>query len=452
MKLKIHRVREVALMALVSCVLASCTGTSGQATGTEQKPPQATERPPGLTEQKPTQATERPPGLQVYSLRDFGPSATPAEVEATYRKTLETLTKQNGGILLIPEDVTEQANLENVARWSHSVDPASCSLKDWKVGPGVLVIDNRQGTTTLRVPQVGKSNNAGITLERTLRLPKGDSLTHWTEESVLNIENNVIHGPCNYMEWISEPVKAGKDARFYVPTARNLFRGMYLNAHQGPGYGGQVARITVKDIGWDKEKKLHYFTADTNVDHVKAAIVQNKSHTPAVRIMDNLNAANQTFDFYLHRNQYANGDSYMFDATFGYMDNVHSMPGDENGVCYTAYIRSLTNVFTAKVKAMDVAAQRLVFEGAQNANTLSNSRPLVNLNEKKWIAKGKVVIVPPNNPAAPYEEFDDVNWVYEGKSYPSKVAPGPVTGSPEQIQGQLSVLLTSSIPLLAALE
>ena len=134
-------------------------------------------------------------GLRIHSLKEFGPTSTAAEAEASYKKALEALTQEKGGILVIPEDVHQYAILENVARWSHSVDPSTCSLREWKVGPGVLVIDNREGNITLRVPQVGERNNAGITLERTMRLPQGDSLTHWTEESVLNIENNIVHGP-----------------------------------------------------------------------------------------------------------------------------------------------------------------------------------------------------------------------------------------------------------------
>jgi len=370
--------------------------------------------------------------LRARSLKEFGPTGTVAEAQATFKKALETMTAENGGILVVPEDVPHTAVLENVARWSHSINPASCTLRDWKMGPGVLVIDGRRGNLVLRVPQLGEwSGNAGVTVQRTMRLPQGDSLNHWTKESVFNIENNVVHGPCNYMEWIPEPVKAGKDARFYVPTPRNLFKGMYLNAHHGPGYQGAVARITVKDIGYDKEKKLYYFTADTTTDHVKAAIVQNKSHTPAVGIRSNMNAANQTFDFYLERNQYANGDSYLLNADFNYMGNVHSMPGDENGVCYMARIESLVNIFTATVKSVDPKANTLVFTGAANTHTLSNSRPLVNLNEKKWITQGKVLIVPSSDPKAAHDTSDDDRWTYEGKSYPSRIAPGPVTGYPE---------------------
>lgn len=156
-----------------------------------------------------------------------------------------------------------------------------------------------------------------------------------------------------------------------------------------------------------------------------------------MRIVNNLNAANQTFDFYLRRNQYANGDSYIFDARFHYMGNVHSMPGDENGTCYMAEMRPLLNIFNATVKSMDAKANKLVFTKAQNAQTLANTRPLVNLNPKKWVTAGKVLVVPPNEPTAPYREGDEGKWRYEGKSYPSRIRPGPVTGYPELYLGGL---------------
>ena len=362
-------------------------------------------------------------GLRVQSIKDFGPTKKPKDAEATFKKALDALTRQNGGILVVPEDVPQAADLENMARWSRSINPASCKLRDWKVGPGVLVIDNRAGTFNLRVPQLGglAHQRGGITLHRTMRLPPGDSLQHWTEESVLSIENNVVHGPCNYMEWLEEPVTAGKNRRFYMPTARNLFKGMYLNAHHGPGYRGPVARITVKDVGWDPQKKMHYFVADTTTDHVRGAMMQNKSHVPAIRVESNLNASNQTFDIYVRRNQYGNGDSYMFDAWFNYMGNVHSMPGDENGVCYVAYIKSDCNVFRGQVKSVDPKAGTLVFKRGRYAHTLANSRPVINLNPKKWLTAGTVIIVPPGDPTHPSEPIDEGTWTYQGKTYPSGV-------------------------------
>ena len=393
--------------------------------------------PVGSQEAPPPPPATQGGALQIHSLNAFGPTSNPQETERTYRKALDALTAADGGILVVPEDVPSQANLENVARWSHSVDPPSCSLRDWQVGPGVLVLDNREGNITLRVPQAGKRNNGGITLQRTLRLPPGDSLTHWTEESVLNIENQVVHGPVNYMEWILAPVKAGPDARFYVPTVRNLFKGMFLNLHAGPGYQGPVARATVKDIGWDAEKKLYYFTADTPYDHKAAAMAQNKSHTPAIRIVNHLNAANQTFFLYNKLNQYANGDSYIYAATFDYMGNVHSMPGDENGNCFAALIHSLNDSFYGTVQSMDSDAGKLVFKKGQNARTLANSRPLINLNEEKWIVQGKVIVVPPNDPTAPHETEDEGRWPYQGKSYPSRIEKSPLTGGQVLVMGGL---------------
>ena len=366
-------------------------------------------------------------GLTVRNLKEFGPVRTVQEAEATYKKALSELTAAQGGTLYVPEDVPLGARLENNARWSHSTNPPSCDLRDWKVGPGVMVIDNRAGNTALRVPQLGQpgGTRGGITLERTLRLPSGDSLQHWTEESIVNIENNIVHGPCNYLDWITEPVKAGKDARFYLPQVRNLFKGMYLNAHQGPGYAGVCARITVKDLGYDQEKKAYFFTADTITDHVAGAIVQNKSHTPAINVVHNYNAANQTWDAYFKKNMYADGDSEMFHVSFDYMGNVHSMAGDENGGCIVAHVHSLLNVFRGTVESADPAAHKLVFKAARNPQTLGNSRPLINLNQKKWVNAGKVYVVPCESY---WDLIDTGRYPYKGKTYPTVLLKNPKTG------------------------
>lgn len=361
----------------------------------------------------------------TWTLTTFGPIATPADAEASYRKALAAIEAAGGGLLLVPADTAAAANLENTSRWSHSVKPESNDLRDWKVGPGVMVLDLRGGNMRWRVPQhTDKGSRGGMIFNRVMRLPAGDSLQHWTEEAVLAIENDVIHGPVNYLDWLVAPVEPGPDARFYVPQGRNLFPGMYLNAHEGPGYGGKVERITVKTVGWDMEKKLYYFTAHANLAHLAGAIVQNKSHTPALRIENNLHASNQTFDFFMDRHQYGNGDSYMVATEFNYMGNVHSMAGDENGVNFNAHIRSETNVFRAAVKAWDAGAGELVFTAAQNAHTLGNSRPVINLNPAKWITQGTILVVPAESY---WQDTDTGKYPYQGRTYPSTVA--PVRGS-----------------------
>jgi hypothetical protein len=364
------------------------------------------------------QAPPPAPATGLRHLAEFGPLATPQQAEATFAQALATLTAAQGGLLVVPPEVPTTANLENSARWSHSIKPESNDLRDWKIGPGVMVLDLRGGTTRLHVPQLSDTRSrSGLVLNRTMRLPAGDSLQHWTVEALLGLENRVIHGPCNYLDWILEPVKAGPDARFYVPQPINLFKGMYLNAHQGPGYSGKVERITVKEIGYDQDKRAYYFTAHVANDYVKGAIVQNKSHTPAVHIENDFHASNQTFDFYLQRNQYGNGDSYLVNTTFGYMGNVHSMAGDENGNCYVAYIKSLTDVYRGKVKAVDSAAGWLEFTG--EGDTLGQSRPIINLNPAKWLTGGTVRIVPAESY---WETVDTGKYPFEGKTYPTGLA------------------------------
>jgi hypothetical protein len=365
------------------------------------------------------------PAELTHKLTDFGPATTRAEAEATFAKALRELEAAGGGVLVVPADTPADAVIENSHRWSHSVNPQSNKLTDWQIGPAVTVIDLRGGDFHLRVPQLTRGHSGGVILDRVMRLADGDSLQHWTEEGVLSIENKVIHGPCNYLDWIVAPVKAGPDARFYLPQVRNIFPGMYLNAHEGPGYGGRCERITVKTVGFDPEKKLHFFTAHTNIDHQRGAIVQNKSHVPALRIDNDFNAANQTWDFFMTRNQYANGDSEMFHATFNYMGNVHSMAGDENGNVIVGHMKSRSDVFRATVARIDNAAGELVFKAARNAHTLGNSRPLINLNPEKWVSAGTVMIVPAESY---WDTVDTGKYPFDGKTYPTTVAAHPGSG------------------------
>ena len=323
-------------------------------------------------------------GLGLHGLDEFGPIGTAAEATDAYEKGLQSLTEAGGGVLVIPVDAPENWRCENTAQWS----------REWQYGPGVLVMDLRSGGTggnrtgpTVAVPQA-----TGLTLNRTMRMPQTDSLPHWSYNPVLKIENNIVHGSNSYLDWLQEDVKAGQDRRFYVPTIRAIFPGMFINAHGGPGYGNPVGRLTVKAVGYDPEKKMHYFVADTPYDHPAGAIVHNKNHTNGLMIVTNANAANQTFDLNVVRNHYAHGDAYLVNTTFNYMGDIHSAAGDENGVCFAAFTHSKSNIFRATVDSLDWAENRLTYKGGQNEETVSNTRPLINLNPEKWITDGKVVI------------------------------------------------------------
>ena len=367
-------------------------------------------------------------GLMAHSLKDFGPVGHRGEVQATFIKAMEALAAKGGGILVVPEDVAA-CDLENTFRRSYCAKPEDDDiLHYWKNSPAVLVIDYRGGDPVLRLPQIASGESgvgAGIVLERIMRLRHGDSVPHASKDSVLEIKNRIIHGTCSYRDVTALPVEASEDARFYVHNVRGLFEGMYLNvAAKVPKEGSKYLHrigdaIIIKKIAYDKERKLSYFTAETKIDWPIGTDLQNKTHNPAIRIVNNYHSPNQTFDFYMHRNQYGHGDSYMYHARFGYMGNVNSGGGDENGACYTAYIYSLYNSFRGVVESVDWERNRLIYAQGENAQTLSSTRPLINLNQEKWITQGKIVVVPAESY---WDTVDTGKYPYKGKTYPSTVS------------------------------
>ena len=95
-----------------------------------------------LMAQEPPPAPKAESGLSMKNVADFGPINNSNALLKAFEKALKEMTAANGGILVIPE-TAPTGDLRNSARWSHSINPASCDLKDWKVGPGVLVSHHR---------------------------------------------------------------------------------------------------------------------------------------------------------------------------------------------------------------------------------------------------------------------------------------------------------------------
>ncbi len=367
-------------------------------------------------------------GARVHALGDFGPLGTPAEAGEAFRKATAAMA-DSGGMLIIPREAPASWSYENTSQALRREPPPPAPAKGWHAGPGLTVLDLRGGNLTLSVPQM-----TGWKVVRTLRMPPGDSLPHWGYYPAMEIENNIVQGASSYLDWLQEPVKAGADRRFYVPTVRGLFVGQFLNVHIGQGYGGGVSRVWVKALGYDAERRRPYFVADTTSDHERGAIVHNKNHTQPLVMTTNANAANQTFDLFVKRHHYACGDAYLVATDFAYMGDVHSAAGDENGVCYATYIRSLTNVFRATVKAADPATGELVYTGAANAETIANTRPIINLNPKKWITEGRVLIVSPSSSHDPDAAGGNT---LDGKAYPTTLVDGVQKGAKELRMGGL---------------
>ena len=346
-------------------------------------------------------------------LIDFGPVATPGEIQATFQKATAALA-ETGGILFLSPAESKEVSVENTAQHSFRIPAPPAPAKNWGAGPGFTVVEVTEKGTVIKVPQM-----TGLNIKRTLRMDSNDSLGHWTTDHLLKLDNKLIHGSNSYLDWITEAVAKGKDARFYVPTIRGIRPGQFLNAHAGPGYAGAVDRLYVKSVGYDTAKRSYFFVADAEVDHVARAIVHNKNNVGLIWLNQTINSDQQTYDVMLRRSQYAAGDTYMFFGWYDYMSDIHSAAGDENGTIYGGYIHSLLNNFRAKTDKADWTANQLTFKDGKNAETLSNSRPLINLNSNKWITAGKVWIVP----AESYWETDMNHGLYpwHGTNYPTGV-------------------------------
>ncbi|MHB9023032.1 MAG: hypothetical protein ACYC7E_02495 [Armatimonadota bacterium] len=332
-------------------------------------------------------AEPAPPAGTVRTLTEFGPIATPAQAEATLKKAAEALIAQGGGILIIPINAPASWMPENITQgtWRTPPPPAPAN-KGWGNTPGITIIDYRGGTPRVLVQQMD-----GLTVQRDFRMPEGESCGHWGYFPMLNLQNHLFRGTTSYRDYLVEDVKAGTDRRFYVKTLRGIFPGIFVNA----GDYGDVQRLYVKSIGYDTTKDTGYFVADTDADIPAGSLIHNKSHSPVLQMDTYAHTENQTFDTFIHRHHYSQGDTYLYTGYFNYMGDIHSTAGDENGVIYAAFSLSETNVFRGQVDTFTSDTHKLKYKGAQNAHTLATGRPIINLNPQKCITAGKAYIVNP---------------------------------------------------------
>ncbi len=346
----------------------------------------------------------------VRQLSEFGSLKSADEIKAAYAKAKREMT--TGGVLLVPPGVAALYSEENTTQVSTRKLTAEGEVQAWKTaGPGITVVEVDPEGTTVQAPSV-----SGLTLQRVLRMPVNESLPHWTTDFALNINNKLVHGSQSYLDWTNEPIVAGKDTPVYVNTIRGLRVGAFMNI-----VGPKLSRVLIKSLGYDTTKNKWYFTADIANNFPTKTIVQNKSNEGLIFMTQECNADNQTYDIMLNRYQYALGDTYLFFGRYRYMSNIHSAGGDENGNVFACYTENITRGFTATVESVDWKEQSLKFAKALYAETLGNSRAIINLNPSKAITSGKVIIVP----AESYTDtLDTGKYPFGGKTYPSSVVPG----------------------------
>ena len=355
-----------------------------------------------------------PAGLgPVYSLDQFGSVATPAEAERSFQKASEDIVAAGGGVLVIPAQTPRNWRAKNNTQGIWRTPPPPAPARRWGAGLGVTVIDARGGTVKVEPPQA-----TGLEINRTLNMQGGQSLPFWGAYPIVSMRNTILNGSCSYRDQLRENVEAGKDRRFYVKTIRGIFPGMFMS-----GSYGNVQRLYVKSLGYDKEKQSWYFVADTDAEVSKNDLLGNKNHVNILKMDTYSHNENQTFDVMLWRHNYSQGDNYLIDARFKYMGDVHSTGGDENGVIYGAFVQSLTGIFRSQVEEWNPETGELKYGASNNlGKTLGTGRPLINLNKAKWITGGTVMIVRPASWTDYSPNQDDPT--FHGKTYPTTLKPG----------------------------
>lgn len=345
----------------------------------------------------------------VFYLTDFGQIRTPKESQAALDAASEAIPKMGGGILVIPPETAPGWTPKNQSQHELRIPEPPVPAKTWRESAAVTIVDPRGRHPTLHTAPI-----TGLTLRRVLDLHPGESLPHWNYNPMLSFENVIARGSTSYHDWLQEDVEAGENARFYVPTVRGLFPGMFITAN---GWS-VVERLYVKSLGYDPEKKSWYIVADTTKAFKKGILLSNKNHVNVLKLETSSHNENQTFDIHILRKNYSQGDNYLVDARFRYMGDVHSTAGDENGVLYAAFIQAELNAFRARVLKWDPASGELTFKGAENASTLGSGRPLLNMNPRKRVEAGSVFIVKAAL-TKPDSAADITPTTYQGRSYPN---------------------------------
>jgi len=339
----------------------------------------------------------------VRSLAEYGDISTVEGATKALQKAFDELMAQGGGIVEIPANAPEELNVSNNSQTDRR-------------GPGVSVIDYRGGFVTFHPAPMGKHQDGiwgGVRISRELNLVNRN-LGHCSTHSVQSIHNNVISGASSYMATLTEPVKKGKDRHCYVDLIRGIWVGQYLNiTSSAMGYAPPYDRVVVKGIGWDPQKRCNYFVADLEHDHAPYALVYNKDNVNGLVIDTYSNCDNQTAgQLWVKQHQYGVGDNFTISGWLSYMSDVFCGFGDEGAVVLNAETIGEIDGFHSTVEAVDWSKDEITYApGIVNAQTLSNSRPLINMNRDKWITQGSVHIVPPDKP-------------YRGKTYPGIIG-GP---------------------------
>ncbi len=338
---------------------------------------------------------------EIYELKNFGKVDSPQAAEQTFKKAKQAIIAKGGGILFISNSTAADFD-------PHSVVQQKLS------GNSVMIVDIRGGKTRMVMPSLGyrlpndPHGYGNLFLDRQINQtainPNGMN-------SNLRISNRVIKGLTSYFQMVKEYQLQPNDLmKVYPPTMAGLNVGAVLSVMQGRGKKGRTGEFeasssltaNVVKLGWDKSKNAGYILLEKVNQRDrwgKLTALINKSSAGAIHIGDIIHCDGEMpGTISMEKKFFGQGDSFGMGMRYMYMGNIMSCMGDENGCGYTVDTWQMLDSFQGKVQKWDPKTGEMIYTmDSRRANTLGTSRPMINLNQDKWITRGKIKIMANNS-------------------------------------------------------
>jgi hypothetical protein len=314
------------------------------------------------------------------------------------KKALQTGVKQlradDGGFLCIPADDISKGLVPRNRFGHRELNPDRTDFDS------VTIVDARHGVERTYLPPVGDQNSelttfAGHIMERDLTVDLGWQGSYAAESLCSRLDGG---GSSVSMYLAEQTLKGAK--RFYVATLMGIFPGQKLRIDLLNDL------FTVDRLGQDA--KGQFFETKEAAPRVidQKAPLYNKHNIGVLALSDTSNSDNQGASLGINRRAYGAGDVFLMSASLQYQSNVFSGRGDEGGVgCAVDLLHDLES-FHGEVdswtrtpgRGETVAVYKTTADAGSTRNTqkLGTSRPLINLERKKWTYDGVANVLPPH--------------------------------------------------------
>lgn len=190
-------------------------------------------------------------------------------------------------------------------------------------------------------------------------------------------------------------------AKFYIPIVNKstISPGSSIVVRTGK-------YIIIKRL--DKDSLGFYFVPQTRQGITKGEYISNKNIVGGLIIIDTANCDNQSPSLKIVRNSYGAGDTFGTWNELNYQSNIMSSGGDEGAVGSACELKHDLNCFRGSVENWDDKNLALTYHYSStsegklnpaNPHKIGTSRPLINMNQARWITAGTVQVISAGYPS-----------------------------------------------------